>query len=98
MSVLALILIVAGLLVAALAIGGRVPGRRGYVAEAAELHARAREADRQLAAAHADDKGWERSALEGAARSAYAERRGREPAELLLVQVVDRPGVAEDEA
>ena len=98
MSVLAIILIVIGVLVAVLAIGGWIAGRRRYEAEADELHARAREADRHLAAAHAEDKGWERSALEGAARSAYAERHGREPAELVLVQVVDRPGVAEDEA
>ena len=98
MSPLAIVLIVLLVLVAALAIGGYVANARRREAESASLHARAQEADHQLAEAHAEDKGWERSGLEAAARRAYAERHGAEPARLTLVQVVDRPGVEEDEA
>ena len=57
------------------------------------------EADAMLAAAHAEDKGWERSALENAARRAYSETYGEgDVHELHLVQVVDRPGTEEDQA
>jgi Tfp pilus assembly protein PilE len=98
MTVLAIVLIVFGVLVLLLFVGGYVANARRREAERAALHARAREADRHLADAHAQDKGWERSALESAARTAYVERHGREPERLTLVQVVDRPGVDEDEA
>jgi hypothetical protein len=56
------------------------------------------EADQELARAHADDKGWERGGLESAARAAFSDRHGREPQALHLVQVVDRPGIDEDQA
>ena len=98
MEPLAIILIVVAVLVVLLFAGGYVANARRRRAEAAALHARAQEADRHLAAAHADDKGWERSTLEAAARRAFAERHGVEPRELRLVQVVDRPGTDEDEA
>ncbi len=98
MSALALVLIIAAVLVLLLFAGGYVANARRREAERAAIHARAREADRHLADAHAQDKGWERTVLEGAARAAYVERHGREPERLTLVQVVDRPGVDEDEA
>ena len=98
MSALAVVLIVFGVLVLLLFVGGYVANARRREAERAALHARAREADRHLADAHAQDKGWERTVLESAARAAYVERHGREPERLTLVQVVDRPGVDEDEA
>src|SRR4051812_1054429 len=98
MSVVVTVVIVFVLLIVLLAIGGWIANSRRHAAERAQLHERAQEADRHLAQAHAEDKGWERSALEGAARSAYTERHGAEPGELLLVQVVDRPGIEEDEA
>jgi Tfp pilus assembly protein PilE len=98
MSVLAVVLIVLGVLLVLLFLGGYVANARRREAARAALHARAREADRHLADAHAQDKGWERAALEEAARRAYAERHGSEPQRLTLVQVVDRPGVEEDEA
>src|SRR5215211_2742872 len=54
---------------------------------------------RQLAAAHANDRGWAPDGLEAAARSAYAEQRsGAQPRELTLVQIVDLPGTDEDKA
>jgi hypothetical protein len=97
-STLAIILTVFVVLVVALAIGGYVLLGRRREAQRASLHAQAQEADQHLARAHAEDKGWERAGLEAAARAAYAERHGREPADLMLVQVVDRPGVEDDEA
>ena len=55
--------------------------------------------NRELAAAHAADRGWARENLEAAARAAYAGRRdGAEPSELTLLQIVDRPGTDEDKA
>ena len=98
MSPVLIVLIVLLVLVVALAVGGYVANGRRRRAERAALHAQAREADQQLAQAHAEDKGWERAGLEEAARSAYAERHGGRPRELMLVQVVDRPGTDEDEA
>jgi hypothetical protein len=48
--------------------------------------------DRDLAAAAASDRGWDR------ARRICAERLGAEPDELTLVEVIDRPGTDEDQA
>jgi hypothetical protein len=98
MDLLAIILIVLAVIVVLLAVGGYVANSRRRESEGAALHARAQEADQHLARAHAEDKGWERTTLEAAARRVHAERHGAEPRELQLVQVVDRPGVAEDEA
>ena len=63
-----------------------------------ETRSAAREADQVLAQARASDRGWERSLLEAAAREAFAARSPAEVRELLLVQVVDRPGTEEDQA
>ena len=98
MSVLAVVLIVLAVVVLLLFVGGYIANARRREAERAALHARAREADRHLADAHAQDKGWERAALEDAAREAYIAQHGQAPERLTLVQVVDRPGVDEDEA
>jgi Tfp pilus assembly protein PilX len=54
--------------------------------------------NRDLAAAAAQDRGWDRSTLEDAARRIYASERGADPPELLLVEVRDRPGTDEDQA
>jgi hypothetical protein len=82
-----------------LAIGGLIATRRRTEASDAQLRAQLREADAMLAAAHAEDKGWERSALEEAARRAYAETYGADAVhEMHLVQVIDRPGTDEDQA
>jgi hypothetical protein len=54
--------------------------------------------NRDLAAAAAADRGWDRSTLEDAARRIYADERGGEPPDLLLVEVRDRPGTDEDKA
>jgi hypothetical protein len=77
----------------------------GFVARTRQL-ARSRPAferslaqvERDLVAAAAADRGWDRELLEAAARRIGAERLGSEPDELTLVEVLDRPGTDEDEA
>ena len=82
-----------------LAIGGAIATARRTEASAHELLAQVREADKALAAAHAEDKGWERGTLEAAAREAYAETYGEDDVrEMHLVQVVDMPGTEADQA
>jgi hypothetical protein len=82
-----------------LALGGWIATTRRTEASADDLVEQLRDADRALAAAHAEDKGWERSVLEAAARDAYAATYSEgEVRELHLVQVVDRPGTDEDQA
>jgi type II secretory pathway pseudopilin PulG len=97
-STLAIIVVIAVLLLLALIAGGiYITGRRARDS-AAELRNRLHEANRALALARAQDKGWERTNLEHAARAAFAERSPAEIRELHLVQVVDRPGTDEDQA
>ena len=92
-----LIIILAVLLV--LAVGGAFARRRQLAASQGRFDANLLGVNRDLAAAHAEDRGWERSSLEDAARRAYAgERDGADPGELELMQVVDRPGTDEDKA
>ena len=99
-STIGLILLVIGGLFLLLVIGGYFAGERRQRSRERELLAQLQAADRELAQAHASDKGWERSALEAAARQAVAERFGRdaEIQALQLVQVLDRPGVDADQA
>ena len=98
MSTLAIIIVIAVVVLLALILGGiYITGRRAKD-EAGRLRAQLEEANRALALAHAQDKGWERTHLEHAARAAFAERSPVEIRELNLVQVVDRPGTEEDQA
>ena len=99
-STIGLILLVIGGLFLLLVIGGYFAAERRQRSRERELLAQLQAADRELAQAHASDKGWERSALEAAARQAVAERFGRdaEIQALQLVQVLDRPGVDADQA
>ena len=98
MSALAIIVIVVLGLLLLLFVGGVVANARRARAESPELRESLREADRALALARAEDRGWDRGALEAAAREAFAARSPAEVRELLLVQVVDRPGTEEDQA
>ena len=99
MSTLAIVLVAALALLALLAFGGMLANARRRRALEPRLEASLDEVNRRLAEAHAADKGWERGALEAAAREAFAERRpGEEVREQVLVQVVDRPGTDEDHA
>jgi hypothetical protein len=97
-SVIAIIVIVVVVLLVLLIVGGLVANARRARGGEGELHVALREADRALALARAEDRGWERDALEAAARAAFAARSPAEVRELLLVQVVDRPGTEEDQA
>jgi len=57
------------------------------------------EANAALAAARAEDRGWDRENLESAARMAHTRARPEaQIRELQLIQIVDRPGKDEDQA
>ena len=98
MSTLAVIVIVIVVLLVLLIVGGLIANERRTRDREDETRRAAREADQVLAQARASDRGWERSLLEAAAREAFAARSPAEVRELLLVQVVDRPGTEEDQA
>lgn len=90
--------IVAGVLLLLFLIG-LVGNRRVRHERESALDAKIADADHALAAARAQDRGWDPALLEAAARRAFASRRpGIEPDRLDLVQVVDRPGTDEDSA
>jgi hypothetical protein len=96
---LEIILVVAAVLLALLALGGYVAQKRRMERREPRFEADLRQVNEDLAAAHAQDRGWERSALEDAARRAYADQRaGAQPQDMALVQVIDRPGTDEDKA
>ena len=97
MSALVIIVIVVLALLVLLFVGGLVANARRARAEDPQLRATLREADQALAHARAEDRGWERSALEAAAREAFAARSPVELRELQIVKVVDRPGTEEDQ-
>lgn len=87
------------LVLALLAAGGVIARRRQLARTEARFDANLAQVNRDLAAAHAEDRGWERGGLHAAARAAWAEARpGTEPGELVLVQIVDRPGTEDDKA
>jgi hypothetical protein len=91
-----LIIVLAVLVV--LAVGGFFARRALTRRTETQFRARLEQANHDLAEAAAEDKGWDRALLESAARRLYAEQRGGEPAELLLIEVLDRPGTDEDYA
>jgi hypothetical protein len=76
-------------------VGSARRNREGDAAFADQLE----EANAALAAARAEDRGWERGHLEAAARAAHEARHpGAGISALHLVQVVDRPGTEADQA
>jgi len=96
---LAIVLGVFVALILVLALGGIYARRRQLDASRGRFDAHLAEVNRDLAAAHAQDRGWARDGLEAAARAAYAAQRpGAEPEALTLVQIVDRPGTDDDKA
>jgi hypothetical protein len=95
---LAIVLGVFVALVIILAIGGVYGRRRQLTATQGRFDTNLAQVNRDLAAAHAEDRGWARDGLEAAARAAYATQRGAEPTDLTLVQIVDRPGTEDDKA
>jgi type II secretory pathway pseudopilin PulG len=97
-SVIAIIVVVFVLLVVLLIVGGLIANARRTRGQEDELRVAVREADHALALARAGDRGWDRELLEAAAREAFAARSPVEIRELMLLQVVDRPGTEEDQA
>jgi type II secretory pathway pseudopilin PulG len=97
-SAIAIIVIAVALLLVLLIVGGLVANARRARGGEEELRVALREADQALARARAEDRGWHREAMEAAARTAFAVRSPAEIRELLLLQVVDRPGTEEDQA
>jgi type II secretory pathway pseudopilin PulG len=97
-SVIVVIVVVFVLLVILLIVGGLIANARRTRDQEAELRVAIREADQALALARAGDRGWDRDLLEAAAREAFAARSPVEVRELMLLQVVDRPGTEEDQA
>jgi hypothetical protein len=91
-----LIIVIVVLLV--LAIGGAIARSRQLKRSRPAFERTLEHVNRDLAAAAAADRGWDRETLESAARRIYADERGGEPPELTLVEVLDRPGTDEDQA
>jgi hypothetical protein len=92
------LVIVVGVLVV-LFVGGLLGNARVRRARSRSLADKIAAADRALADARAEDRGWDPALLEAAARTAFeALRPGIAADSLRLVQVVDRPGTDEDRA
>jgi hypothetical protein len=89
-------LLIVIVVLAVLAVGGFLARRALTRRTETQFRARLEQANHDLAEAAAEDRGWDRPKLEAAARRIYAEQRGAEPAELLLTEVLDRPGTEED--
>jgi type II secretory pathway pseudopilin PulG len=94
-TIVGIVVVVLILLLVVFFIGGYIANNRRREALDVDLRARIEAADAELAAARAQDKGWERATIEAAARAAVAPREVRT---LHLVQVVDRPGTDADQA
>jgi hypothetical protein len=98
-SLLAILIIAFVVLAVILFIGGYIVAGRRRDAHESKLLAQITAADEALAEARASDRGWDLDLLQAAAREAYARRfEGREPEQLHLIQVVDKPGTEADEA
>jgi hypothetical protein len=97
-SAIAIIVIVFAVIVVLLIVGGLVANARRARGDEDQLRIAVREADQALALARAGDRGWERGVLEAAAREAFAARSPAEVRELMLLQVIDRPGTEDDQA
>ena len=91
-------LIILIIVIAVLAVGGIIARTQQLKRSRPAFDRSLEQVNRDLAAAAASDRGWDRSTLEDAARRIYATEHGGEPVELVLVEVRDRPGTDEDEA
>lgn len=99
MTALQIVLLVFALLVVLLGVGGYVAMTRRTRAREGDLLEQLRRAERELAKAHAADKGWDPALLHAAARDAAEARFGASAVrDIKLVQVVDMPGTDADQA
>jgi hypothetical protein len=91
-------LIIVLAVIVVLAVGG-VLARRAQLDRSRDVFdASLERVNRDLATAAAQDRGWSRETLEAAARRVFVAERGAEPDELVLVEVLDRPGTDDDQA
>ncbi len=99
MDTLEIVVIAIVVVFALLAVGGaRVVRRRSEASEGA-FRAEIERANRDLAAAHAADNGWEPARVADSARSAFeTQNPGQTVSSLELVQVIDPPGTDDDKA
>jgi hypothetical protein len=99
MDPLVILLIAVAVVVGLFFVGGLLGARRRTHDQAGDLDRHIAEADRALEQARAADRGWDRAAMEQAARQAAEQARpGFVPERLDLVLVDDRPGMTEDTA
>ena len=99
MSTLAIILIVLGAVILIAIMLGFLGARARDRRQAGSWEESVRAADGALAQAAASDRGWQRDAMEAAARSALEQERSGWPyGALHLVLVDDRPGIDQDRA
>jgi hypothetical protein len=98
-STLSIILIVVLVALALLMAGGYVAATRRAQDSEGALQDELARAERELAKAHAGDKGWDPVLLAAAAREAALARFGDATVgDPQLVQVIDRPGTDADQA
>ena len=93
---LIIVLSVLGALIFVLAVGGAIAQRRRLEAGAPAFSVELEKVNRDLAAAHAADRGFDPARIEAAAREAFVQLHGTEPEDLVLVQVIDEPGTDDD--
>jgi hypothetical protein len=98
-NALEIVLIIFALLVLGTGVGGFMVMTRRIQSREEKLVEQLKKAERELATAHAADKGWDPATLQSAARAAADERFGASDVTgLQLVQVVDKPGTDADQA
>ena len=86
-------------LIGVLAIGGAIARKRQLTATEPRFHDHLDQVNADLAAARAEDRGWDPDRLETAARAAFAaDHPGIAIDAVELFQVEDRPGTEEDMA
>lgn len=96
---LEILLLVIVAVVVLLAIGGAMANARRRRTTEGDFAGQVEAANARLAAAAAEDRGWDRAMLEAAVREAWTRSHGAEEVlELALVEVTDRPGTDADEA
>lgn len=99
MSTAGIIIVAVIALFVLLAIGGFIGNRRRSRETEGAFRVEIERANRDLAAAHAADNGWEPARVAESARRAFeTQHPGEEIAGLELVQVIDPPGTEDDKA
>jgi hypothetical protein len=91
-------LIIVLVVLVVLVVGGIVARNRQLASTRPAFERALAQVERDLVAAAASDRGWDRTLLEAAARRISAEQFGSDPDELTLVEVIDKPGTEEDQA